>query len=98
MRKRDYCYHCGIGEGNRRMVLYEYKLQRKIFDSSSSKDKMCTLSCNSSQGKQFSLAEFTKNLLSICEVVIAYTNMKHFLPSRVLESWVAVAVRGIILV
>lgn len=45
---------------------------------------------NSSQGKQFNLAEFSKNLLSICYVVIVYTNIKCFLPSRVLESKVAV--------
>lgn len=65
MNKRDYYYHLGVGEGNRMMVLYGYKLQRKIFDSSLSRDKMCIPSCNSSQGKQFDLTQFNKNLLNL---------------------------------
>lgn len=54
---------------------------------------MCFPSHNSSQGKQFNLAEFSKNLWSICCVVIVYTNIRCFLPSRDLGSRVAVAVR-----
>lgn len=90
MNKRNGCYHLGGEEGNRIMVLCEYKLQKKIFDSFQSRDKMCFPSHNSSQGKQFDLVEFSKNLLSICYVVIIYTNMKCFLPSSVLESKAAV--------
>lgn len=90
MNKRNCCYHFGGGEGNRIMTLCEYKLQKKIFDSFQSRDKMCFPSHNSSQGKQFNLVEFSKNLLSICYVVIIYTNMKCFISSKVLESKVAV--------
>lgn len=53
---------------------------------------MCFPSHNSSQGKQFNLAEFSKSLLSICYIVILYINVECFLLSRVLESRIAVAV------
>lgn len=54
---------------------------------------MCFSSHNSSQGKQFNLAEFSKSLLSVRYFVIVYTNIKCFLRSRALESRVAVVVR-----
>ena len=60
------------------IVLYEHKLQRKMFDSFQSRDKMCFPLHNSSQGKQFNLAENSKNFLSLCYVVTVCTNMKSF--------------------
>lgn len=54
---------------------------------------MCFPSHNSSQGKQFNLAEFSEKNMSVCYVMIAYTSMKCFLASRFIEFRMAVSVR-----